>query len=244
MANNELNLNLSNLLKNNPDLHVAQTFITKECTEATPEISLKDRYLSASAVLLGCGGQNAYRIISNVALKAGICPVALQETCYQAIDYLGLGRVLPFITILNEEMLSNGISLPLESQATTTEDDRLEKGNAKQVELFGPGLKESWLSAPDDRKVINKFLAANCFGDYYTRTGLDNRERELITFCFNYAQGGADPQTTAHALANINSGNSPEYLVQIVNANVGWIGYPRSLNAISCIEAAAAKLNK
>ena len=32
---------------------------------------------------------------------------------------------------------------------------------------------------------------ANCFGDYYTRTGLDLKQREMITFCFLAAQVGA-----------------------------------------------------
>ena len=45
---------------------------------------------------------------------------------------------------------------------------------------------------------INRWLAANCFGDYYTRKGLDLAQRELITFCFLMAQGGCEPQLIAH----------------------------------------------
>ena len=38
-------------------------------------------------------------------------------------------------------------------------------------------MNEAWKKA-----TVNKWLAANCFGDYYTRTGLDLKQREMITF--------------------------------------------------------------
>ena len=41
---------------------------------------------------------------------------------------------------------------------------------------------------------MNRFLAANCFGDYYTRTGLSLKQRELVTFCYIAAQGGCESQ--------------------------------------------------
>ncbi len=36
-------------------------------------------------------------------------------------------------------------------------------------------------TTPEDKAFINDFLSANCFGDYYTRTGLDLKTRELLT---------------------------------------------------------------
>ena len=39
-------------------------------------------------------------------------------------------------------------------------------------------------SGPEETRHINKWLADNCFGDYYTRGGLDTREREMVTLCF------------------------------------------------------------
>ena len=34
-----------------------------------------------------------------------------------------------------------------------------------------------------EASTVNRWLAANCFGDYYTRTGLSDAQREMITFC-------------------------------------------------------------
>ena len=33
-------------------------------------------------------------------------------------------------------------------------------------------MRDFWKSGPEESRHINYWLAANCFGDYYTRTGL------------------------------------------------------------------------
>ena len=86
---------------------------------------------------------------------------------------------------------------------------------------------------------INYWLADNCFGDYYTRTGLDYKQREMITFCFLAAQGGCEPQLTSHAAANMKIGNDKVFLIKIISQCLPYIGYPRSLNALRCVNDAA-----
>ena len=140
----------------------------------------KIRYMAILAVLIGCGGADAYREMLPKALDGGVTPVMIKEIVYQAVDYLGYGRMLPFL---------------------------------------------SW-------------IAENCFGDYYTRKGLTLSERELITFCFLAAQGGCEPQLTAHAKGNMNMGNDKAFLLSVVSQCLPYIGYPRSLNAITCINKA------
>ena len=132
-----------------------------------------------------------------------------------------------------------GIALPLEAASTTTPDDRVQKGNDAQVEIFGSGMKGFQDSGPEVTKHINRWLAGNCFGDYYTRKGLTLREREMITFCYIAAQGGCEPQLTAHAKGNMNMGNDKAFLIDVVSQCLPYIGYPRSLNALTCINKAA-----
>ena len=191
------------------------------------------RYLAILATLIGCGGVEAYKEMLPQALENGITPIVVKEIVYQATDYLGYGKMLPFLNITNEILAERGIQLPLDGQATTTLDDRLEKGIKAQAEIFGEQMKEAWKAGH-----INRWLAANCFGDYYTRKGLNLSERELITFCFLMAQGGCEPQLIAHAKGNINMGNDKDFLTKVVSQCLPYIGYPRSLNAISCINKA------
>ena len=202
--------------------------------EKGQELEPKVRYTAILATLLGCQGTDAFRMMLPKALDAGVTPVMAKEIVYQATDYLGFGRVLPFINITNEILEARGVAIPLENQATTTLEDRLEKGIQAQVDIFGEHMNEAWKASH-----INRWLASNCFGDYYTRNGLDLAQREMITFCFIMAQGGCEPQLTAHAKGNMNLGNDKEFLIRVVSQCVPYIGYPRSLNAIACINKAA-----
>lgn len=192
------------------------------------------RHMAIIATLLGCQGIDEFKLEVPRALDGGLTPVMIKEVVYQAVDYLGIGRVRPFLDAANEILEARGVSLPLEGQATTTMENRLERGAAAQVEIFGDRMKDAWKNGH-----INRWLAANCFGDYYTRTGLDYRQRELITFCFLAAQGGCEPQLTSHAAGNMRIGNDKEFLIRVVSQCLPYIGYPRSLNAISCVNKAA-----
>lgn len=192
------------------------------------------RYTAILAALIGCQGIDAFKEILPKALDSGVTPIAVKEIVYQSVDYLGYGRMLPFLHAANEILLNCGIELPLEGQETTTFDNRLEKGIEAQAEIFGEHMRDAWKATH-----INRWLAANCFGDYYTRTGLDLAQREMITFCFLSAQGGCEPQLIGHAKGNFNMGNDREFLIRVVSQCLPYIGYPRSLNAINCINKAA-----
>lgn len=192
------------------------------------------RYMAILATLLGCQGIEEFRLALPRALESGVAPVMAKEIIYQAVDYLGIGRVLPFLDAANEILTERGIELPLPGQATTTMEDRLEKGIEAQAEIFGPHMREAWKAGH-----INRWLADNCFGDYYTRKGLDLKQREMITFCYLAAQGGCEPQLIAHARGNMNLGNDKDFLIRVISQCLPYIGYPRSLNAVSAVNKAA-----
>lgn len=211
--------------------------------EVIHDVDLDDRtrFMAILATLLGCQGIDMYRRMVVGTLNYGVMPVEIKEIVYQAAAYLGMGRVLPFLMATNEVFTQRGIALPLEPQATTTTETRLEGGRKAQMDIFGEGMKDFATSGPEETRHINKWLVDNCFGDYYTRKGLDLKQREMITFCFLSAQGGAEPQLIAHAKGNFNVGNDRAFMIKIVSACLPFIGYPRSLNAINCIKKAAEK---
>ncbi len=209
-------------------------------TEPAAELPTRERYLVVLAALLGCQGLDTFKLMAAEALDAGVTPVELKEVVYQACAYLGLGRVRPFVDAANEVLAARGVELPLPGQATTTLETRCAAGNQKQIAYFGEGLRENWKSGPEERAHVNRWLAENCFGDYYTRDGLSDLDREMVTFCYIAAQGGCEPQATAHANANMNLGRSKDFLYRVVSQMLPYIGYPRSLNALTCVDNAAA----
>ena len=211
------------------------------CDEVVNQDDLDDRtrLLAILAALLGCQGLDAFRAMVPAALHCGVTPVEIKETVYQATAYLGIGRVYPFLHAVNEVFEAEGIALPLPGQSTTTRETRLEAGNQTQMDIFGEGMRGFQDCGPEESRHINRWLADNCFGDYYTRTGLDHKQREMITFCFLAGQGGCEPQLTSHAAGNILVGNSKEFLIKIISQCLPYLGYPRSLNALRCVNEAA-----
>lgn len=203
----------------------------------------KTRFIAILAALLGCQGIDEFRALMPAAMNFGVSPVEIKEIVYQAVAYLGIGRVFPFLKATNEILESKGVKLPLESQATTTTETRLQAGIQAQVDIFGDGMKEFYKSGSEESRHINYWLADNCFGDYYTRGGLDYRQREMITFCFLAAQGGCEPQLTSHAAANMRLGNDKAFLIKVISQCLPYIGYPRSLNALRCVNDAAKNKN-
>ena len=201
----------------------------------------KTRFIAILATLLGCQGIDEFKSIVPAALNFGVTPIEIKEIVYQSAAYLGIGRVFPFLKAVNEIFEEKGIKLPLDPQATTTMENRLEAGEKAQVDIFGDVMKGFWKSGAEEIKQINKWLTDNCFGDYYTRKGLDYKQREMITFCFLSAQGGCEPQLTAHAAANMRIGNNKAFLIKVVSQCLPYIGYPRSLNALKCVNEAAKK---
>ena len=199
----------------------------------------RTRFMAILATLLGCQGIDEFRAMVPAALNFGVTPVEVKEIVYQAVAYLGIGRVFPFLKVVNEVLESRGVTLPLEGQATTTIENRREAGTQAQVDIFGEHMRDFWQSGPEESRHINLWLADNCFGDYYTRTGLDYRQREMITFCFLAAQGGCEPQLQSHAAGNMRVGNGKAFLIRVISNCLPYIGYPRSLNALRCVEEAA-----
>lgn len=212
-------------------MHFTFEEVVKEPGQELPD---ETRYMAILATLLGCQGIEVYRDILGKALDGGLTPVMVKEIVYQAVDYLGIGRVMPFLSITNEILTARSVQLPLPAQGRTTMENRLEKGAQAQADIFGEHMKEAWKAGH-----INRWLAANCFGDYYTRGGLDLKQRELITFCFLAAQGGCEPQLKAHAKGNMNLGNDKDFLIRVISQCLPYIGYPRSLNAVNCVNQAA-----
>lgn len=214
-------------------------------------ISDVTRHMAILAALLGCQGIDEFRAIVPAAMEFGVTPIQIREIVYQAVAYLGIGRVFPFLKVMNEVFAEKGIALPLAPQSTTEAEmpddgvdpkNRRVAGTQAQVDIFGEGMKNFYQSGPEDSRHINYWLADNCFGDYYTRMGLSLQERELVTFCYLYAQGGCEPQLEGHTAANLRLGNDKNVLIQVISHCIPFIGYPRTLNALAVIRKVAEKV--
>ena len=176
-----------------------------------------------------------YKVMLGGALNVGVTPIEVKEIVYQSVPYVGIAKSYDFIHATNEILERRGVKLPLEGQSTTTPETRFKKGLALSKSVFGKMIDAMYEQSPENQIHIQKYLSANCFGDYYTRTGLDIKMRELLTFSMLLSLGGCEPQLKWHIQGNVNIGNNKETLLSVVTQLLPYVGYPRTLNAIRCL---------
>ena len=78
------------------------------------EVDGRTRHMAILATLLGCQGIDEFKCMLAAAWNFGVTAVEMKEIVYQAVAYLGIGRVFPFLKAVNEFLESKGVSLPLE----------------------------------------------------------------------------------------------------------------------------------
>jgi 4-carboxymuconolactone decarboxylase len=177
------------------------------------------------------------RVHTAAALVVGATPIEIREAVYQCAPFLGFPKTLNGVAVINEVFAERGIALPLPDQATVTEIDRFERGRAIQHPLYGDEIRDTLADVPDDlRDVVPRLLTEFCSGDFYTRSGLDVRLRELLVLCMLAALGGAEVQIRAHAAGNLKAGNAIEVQIAAMIHCLPYIGFPRALNAIRAIK--------
>ncbi|EAI1056496.1 carboxymuconolactone decarboxylase [Campylobacter coli] len=203
----------------------------------------KEKYfLITLASTLAAGGKIEFKTLLKGAINNDISPISIKEVVYQATPYVGFARVRDFLSLCNDIFKKLGVELPLAPQSTTTEENRKIKGREVQNAIFGEAnITKMIESTPKDKAFVNDFLSANCFGDYYTRNGLDLKTRELLTLVYLISLGGVDNQVKAHISGNLNMGQSREDLLNIIAALIPYIGYPRALNAIAALDSLTLK---
>jgi 4-carboxymuconolactone decarboxylase len=205
---------------------------------AHSKLDTKTRLILILAAIIGSQAVNEYKVMLGAALNVGVTPIEIKEILYQSVAYVGMARAFDFLHATNEVLTSGGHRLPLAGQSTTTAETRYDKGLAAQKAIFGKMIDDMYDKSPKDQLHIQRFLSANCFGDFYTRTGLDTKMRELVTLSILIAMG-ADAQVKGHVRGNLNIGNGRDVLIDVVTQLLPWVGYPRTLNALNAVNDVA-----
>jgi 4-carboxymuconolactone decarboxylase len=200
-------------------------------------LDTRTRLIVQLGALIAAQALSEYRVMLGAALTIGVTPIEAKEIVYQAVPYVGMGKVFDFLHATNDVLTERGVALPLDGQSTTTPATRAEKGVAVQKEIVGAEVVDAmYAGASADTRHLQEYLSANCFGDHYTRTGLSLRTRELLTFAMLISLGGAEPQAKGHVAANRNVGNSRADLLSVATQLLPFIGYPRTLTAVRLID--------
>jgi len=188
-------------------------------------------------------GQNldGFKEQVKAAMRTGLTPVEIREALYHCAPYAGLPRAESAVRLADQVFRAEGIALPLPDAATVTEETRFQDGLAAQKAIFGDAIDEMHKNCKAGQEdIMVDYLSAYCFGDFYTRRHLDLKTRELLTFSIIATLGGCEPQLKAHVGGCAHMGLSKQNLVDAVACLVPLIGFPRSLNALGCVNAVLA----
>ncbi len=172
----------------------------------------------------------------NAALNVGVTPLEVRESLYQCAPFIGFPKTLNAIGVMNEVFKERGIKTPLEMAGTTDEKSRYEKGAAIQKPLYGDEISKALEGLPESMgDDVSRFLTEFCFGDIYTRKGLDVKTRELLIISILVTTG--DTETLqSHIKGALKAGNSKETITAAIIQCLPYVGFPNTIAALKCLK--------
>ena len=209
--------NFGRIQKNDPEFHeIFKNFAFDEVYEYSA-LTEKESVLVTLASLIACQSPKAFKKILLSAVNKYVTPEEVKELLYQSVPYVGFGRAHNFFGVTIKVFDKKGIEMPLENRSNTAPENRHQKGRELQDRYFGTEMIQMMNdNAPEGQEHFNRFLEGFCFGDFYTRDGLNDQQRELITFVFIATLGGCENQLRGHTQGNLNVGNDKEKLVSAI----------------------------
>ena len=172
----------------------------------------------------------------NAALNVGATPIELREAIYQCAPFIGFPKTLNALGVLNEVFKERGIETPLKSTATVKENERYKKGLAIQKPLYGNEIYESMQGLPENMgEDVARFLTEVCFGDFYTREGLEPKTRELLIISILVTTGNTST-LKSHIKGNLKAGNSQETITAAIIQCLPYVGFPNTLASLRTLK--------
>jgi 4-carboxymuconolactone decarboxylase len=86
---------------------------------ADSDLDIRTRVMVQLASMIACQAVGEFRVMAGAGLTAGLTPVELKETVYQAVPYVGMAKVFDFLHAANDVLTERGLQLPLPGQSTT-----------------------------------------------------------------------------------------------------------------------------
>ena len=87
---------------------------------------------------------------------------------------------------------------------------------------------------------VARFLTEVCFGDFYTREGLDLKTRELLVISILVTTGN-NVTLKSHIRGNIKAGNSKETVTAAIIQCLPYVGFPNTLAALRTLKEVIAE---
>lgn len=141
----------------------------------------------------------------------GIVFLGMSLWTQKEMPFVGFPKTLNAIAAMNEVFAAEGITLPLESQETVTEENRMEIGRELQEPVYGTAIKERYAGLPGEfADAVSSLLTGLCFGDFLSRGGLERKDRELLLFVALAVMGDTAMQVKSCAFLSFGRRNGTD----------------------------------
>ncbi len=168
----------------------------------------------------------------NAALNVGNTPVEIHETIYHCAPFIGFPKTLNALAVFNDVLKERNIETDFSKLKTVDEKNRYEKGYEIQHPIYGDEIRNMLKDLPDDMgDKVADYLTEVCFGDFYTRKGLDIRTRELLTIGI-LATTGNTVTLKSHIMGSLKVGNSREDITSAIIQVMPYVGFANSFTAL------------
>lgn len=216
-----------------PSLEAIHSAFSAEVSEDNDLLTARDKALID---IVSLGAQRSGALLKNRierALDDGIDAVEIEEALMHLVPYAGIAAADESLRVLDSVFSERGISIAADTERYG-EEKRFSEGLETQVQVAGEGMRVFAEMDPIPR--TNEYLITNCFGDYYTREGLELETREMLTLAI-LVNEGLEGVIIGHIGGNLNVGRSPEFIQQIILQCLPFAGYPKILLANGCFQS-------
>ena len=212
-------------------MEILHRFIFGDVFASSDEIDMQMRELVTITVLATMQTLPQLKSHTQAGLNVGLKPEKIREAIYQLAPFVGFPKTLNAIGVVDEVFEQNGIKLPLQNAGTVTDKTRFKKGLEIQYPIYGDEIKDKYPEVP----ALPKYLTEFCFGDFYTREGLNTQERELLVLVV-LTTIRSDTQIKAHLIGNLKVGNSKEKIIATMLQCLPYVGFPAVMNTINMLK--------
>ena len=111
------------------------------------------------------------------------------------------------------------------------DDSRLERGNQVRREVLGDAhVDRSMKQATEFTRVVQEYVTASCWGDVWSRPGLDRRTRSLLNLAMLTALNRPH-EFAVHVRGALRNGCTVEEIQEVLLQTAAYCGAPAALES-------------
>ncbi|WP_141433898.1 carboxymuconolactone decarboxylase family protein [Bacillus sp. 03113] len=201
---------------------------------SNPVLTYQQREMVIISALISLGDTpSQLKWHMNFGLKVGITPNEIIEIATHCIPFCGFPRALNAIGVAKQLFTEQNIEVTIEDELLNNVGERRERGLGKLQEIDGKHGEAVADSLADIAPLLAEQIIEFAFGEVYSRSGLNPKQRQLVTLGALTAQGGCEPQLHVHINAAIRVGLTRQEIIEALLQCSPYTGFPKVLNAIN-----------